>query len=125
MHIASNNGDTEMVKALVEAGADVRCKANGYGPMLPVGQWREIVTVWGKASRIAVKCGALGHLWLCRRTALELAKIGGHQSTVRALQAEDADEYGTDDDEIAAVTVVIDIGSHSTKVRSELSSFCR
>ncbi len=66
----------ELVKALVEKGADVHAK-DKYGYGRPLHRWQSTLHL--------IRMVRCGHMLLCRRTALHLASERGHTETVKAL----------------------------------------
>ncbi len=96
VHWASQEGYTETAMALVEAGADVHCKANngcGSRGCIVVSLVRHSAGAAGPSTR-----GLELQEWLlrrCRRTALHLASQDGHTETAMALVEAGADVHCT------------------------------
>ena len=85
LDIASENGHTETVKALVAAGADVHCKDDdGY---------RRRCELRGCLHSDSIADRAVEGVLLCRDTALHKASENGHTETVKALVATGADVH--------------------------------
>jgi hypothetical protein len=136
LHRASQEGHTATAMALVEAGADVRCKTNdGYGSAL--GLHARVVVGSPQCEGLTVRALELElqewPLRLCRRTAVHSASQEGHTETAMALVKAGADVHcKTNDGYSSRVCLLVSLGCHrveadgpSTPGRSCRSScFC-
>jgi ankyrin repeat protein len=90
LDIASENGHTETVKALVAAGADVHCKDDdGY---------RRRCELRGCLHSDSIADRAVEGVLLCRDTALHIASSNGHTEMAQALVAAGADVHCKNND---------------------------
>ncbi len=100
LHLASHNGHTESVKALLEKGADVTAEDNAKCAFACL-----LYLMGDGCPRRQRPCGRFGS-WVsvsapCRRTALHRASMNGHTESVKALLEKGAAVNTEDKDKCA------------------------